>query len=328
MHDGITTADIDLPDACLLYGEDQMFDGQATQLRPGNPRTRAKVIHCLGMQLWLYAIVQPYRVTHALTQDAFDLAIAVQLEAPALHNGVTCEAGACIELNPHQQVEQLVQPGLILEVVTDRCTAIDRGWSSGQGAVGRLHSQVRQRLNAVASKVYAAPAPETVAIDRASTPMECRLFRMVENLLDAGGHAPTMSSEVELSRNHSRHIVTQATGLLPDCELDDTISVPALARLVNVSERTLYRAFSTHLGVSPYKYILCWRLHRLRRLLLSAPGDDFAVTTAASHSGFNHLGEMGQHYRRAFGETPSETLFRSRQQRSLFGVQHAETLFQ
>ena len=53
------------------------------------------------------------------------------------------------------------------------------------------------------------------------------------------------------------------------------------------------------------------RLQQVRRRLLdAAPGE--TVTSLATQWGFFHLGRFSGLYRRQFGESPSETLRRSR----------------
>ena len=49
------------------------------------------------------------------------------------------------------------------------------------------------------------------------------------------------------------------------------------------------------------------RLHAVRESLLCKDEGAGRVTDAALRFGFTHLGEFSQQYRRAFGETPSET---------------------
>jgi len=89
-------------------------------------------------------------------------------------------------------------------------------------------------------------------------------------------------------------------------------SVDELALASGMPRRSLERAFRTVVGMSPAEYVRHRALAEARRLLLepSSPGDK-AVTRVAAACGFWHLGRFAAYYRRAFGETPSQTLKRA-----------------
>jgi transcriptional regulator GlxA family with amidase domain len=57
--------------------------------------------------------------------------------------------------------------------------------------------------------------------------------------------------------------------------------------------------------------MVAMRLNKVRRYLRQA-ADKATVTEAATHFGFYHFGRFSAHYRRLFGEVPSETLHRAR----------------
>jgi transcriptional regulator GlxA family with amidase domain len=84
-----------------------------------------------------------------------------------------------------------------------------------------------------------------------------------------------------------------------------------LASALGVSVRTLQTAAHAVHGVSLHHYL---RLKRLwsARIQLMVGGGGMSVKAAALGNGFWHLGEFSRGYRLAFGETPSETLARSR----------------
>lgn len=81
-----------------------------------------------------------------------------------------------------------------------------------------------------------------------------------------------------------------------------------LARIAQVSVRTLQEAFRKHVGMPPMAYVNEVRLERVRgQLLASAPGTT-TVSDVAYQWGFVHLGRFARRYRERFGETPSQTL--------------------
>lgn len=100
-----------------------------------------------------------------------------------------------------------------------------------------------------------------------------------------------------------------------DAHLDDLISMPDLARVANVSVRTLQSAFKRHRGVSPLLFLKERRLSRARDLLLAGAAG-VRVTDVALQCGFNHLGQFSVDYRRRFGEKPVDTLRKHRSLRA------------
>jgi AraC-like DNA-binding protein len=81
-----------------------------------------------------------------------------------------------------------------------------------------------------------------------------------------------------------------------------------LARISQVSLRTLQEAFRRHVGMSPMAYLYDVRLQRVHdQLRVSAPGST-TVSDVAHQWGFVHLGRFARRYRERFGEPPSHTL--------------------
>ncbi len=84
-----------------------------------------------------------------------------------------------------------------------------------------------------------------------------------------------------------------------------------LERAAGVSHCTLYDAFRRHCGLSPTHYLKRYRLHAVRQALLDGPAKR-NISALAMGWGFNHMGRFSSDYRKAFAETPSETLERRR----------------
>lgn len=92
---------------------------------------------------------------------------------------------------------------------------------------------------------------------------------------------------------------------------EQPITVEMLAHHVGVSGRTLYDGFRKFLGVSPMRYLRDLRMERVRADLLD-PARPASVTALATHWGFFQLGRFAIDYRRRYGESPHETLAKSR----------------
>ena len=102
-----------------------------------------------------------------------------------------------------------------------------------------------------------------------------------------------------------------------DAHLDSPISLGKLCAQAGVGERCLQKAFETHRGMSPLRFVTERRLHASRRRLAEA-GPAQSVTRVALDLGFDHLGRFAAQYRELFGELPSQTQ-RQRQDRSFCG---------
>lgn len=89
------------------------------------------------------------------------------------------------------------------------------------------------------------------------------------------------------------------------------LTLADITRASGVPGRTLLAHFKHHSGVSPMRYLRNARLARVRRSLMRADPNE-SVTTIAMEWGFVHLGRFAVEYREQFGESPSETLGRSR----------------
>jgi AraC-like DNA-binding protein len=95
-----------------------------------------------------------------------------------------------------------------------------------------------------------------------------------------------------------------------DAHLEEPITLGSLCEIAGVGERALQKAFEARRGMSPMRFVVERRLAAARRLLEGAgPGD--GVTDVAIRLGF-HFGRFPGQYRELFGETPSQTLVRSR----------------
>ena len=82
----------------------------------------------------------------------------------------------------------------------------------------------------------------------------------------------------------------------------DRVTVGDVTRAVGVSQRTLRRIFSTHLGMSWRSYLLRARVLRSMTLLAESDRSVLEVSIAV---GFDDVGAFGRSFARHCGETPS-----------------------
>ncbi len=89
--------------------------------------------------------------------------------------------------------------------------------------------------------------------------------------------------------------------------LHEPISVDELALAAMTSRRTLFRAFLSIAGVSPYDYVQQTRLNRVRQDLLKDLETPQSIATLANNWGLDQPGRFSRMYREMFDELPSQT---------------------
>ena len=86
---------------------------------------------------------------------------------------------------------------------------------------------------------------------------------------------------------------------------DRPLSLEALAAVTKVSTRSLFYQFRKKRGQTPMQYLKQVRLKQARHMLQHGP--EISVTEIAFACGFGNLGHFARDYRRAWGESPSNT---------------------
>lgn len=87
------------------------------------------------------------------------------------------------------------------------------------------------------------------------------------------------------------------------------LSPSLLCEIGGVGERTLQYVFRERFGLTPAAFLKARRLAVLRHALTDAQPDE-NIGDIAYKLGFWHTGQLATDYRRAFGETPSETRYK------------------
>ena len=115
---------------------------------------------------------------------------------------------------------------------------------------------------------------------------------------------------VAADESPTRATVRRAIDFL-EANPDLDLGIVDIARAAHVSVRTLQVAFRRHLDTTPMTYLRGVRLDRIRAELSAAdPVGGSTVTQIAARWGIADLGRLSGHYRRMYGESPSETLRR------------------
>ena len=209
----------------------------------------------------------------------------------------------------------------------DRCSAFVLS-APATSVIAATHPGALSALPANGRAELRALAADHVALLNASIDLMETLYRsaslevaapVVRNRLDEL-LAPIVADLFSVSRilpaepaNEAlRHrAVTRACGHIYD-NLRRHITLEDLCRSAGVSARTLEYGFREFYDVGPMAYLRSVRLSRVRRALRSARRTGVSVTKVARRWHFTHLGQFSRNYRLLFGESPSETLARSR----------------
>jgi AraC family ethanolamine operon transcriptional activator len=162
----------------------------------------------------------------------------------------------------------------------------------------RLRADALLSAVANAPQVYGPVLTDPVA----ARAFETRVIDSVLGLLEA----PTN----DVSGQERRGLAWRAQEYLHN-HLDAELTIRGLCRATGATARTLHRAFQEQFGTTPKAYLKMLRLNGVRDdLLQHTPGT--TVTDIAIRWGFLHLGWFSHDYREMFGETPSQTLGKTR----------------
>lgn len=101
------------------------------------------------------------------------------------------------------------------------------------------------------------------------------------------------------------------------------LTMSHIAAQLRVSLRSLEAGFREHRRMTPLQRLRALRLERVRAKLLM-PQSSTSVTSVALECGFLHLARFSGYYKAAFGESPAQTLRRSRGTSAGSGVSGAE----
>lgn len=172
------------------------------------------------------------------------------------------------------------------------------------GAV--LHERALQALAPVLALIVQAARGDAPAAARPH--LHARLHELLlATLLQHQPHS-LGGDRVRMPRPRKAHLLHAQAWMLE--RLAEPLTLAEVARAAGVPVRTLQWAFQSNCGVGPMQWLRERRLHAVREVLAGRHGTPGSVTGTALAHGFTHLGEFSQAYRRAFGETPRQTLAR------------------
>ena len=211
---------------------------------------------------------------------------------------------------PGVEVDVVSQPGYAaatasfpLGLVEETAERLGRKLPPSSVLVKLQHDQtevLRTAFGALFEDVVLKPLDQ-----RAAMWALCKQEELLQSLLQL---TFDMSGAIEPAGSSERSRVLKAALESIKDRPDGVLSISDLCRIAKASERTLLRAFTERLGVSPLEYMKAHRLNGARNDL--AHESWMKVSEAANKWGFWHLGQFAKDYRTRFGELPSDTSHR------------------
>jgi AraC-like DNA-binding protein len=153
--------------------------------------------------------------------------------------------------------------------------------------------------------ILAETAPDVLAKPEVARAIEQGLLEAMIACVAPGDTADTRSAH-----HHHEGVMRRLEEFL-EANLDKTIYLPELCKVVAVPYSTLRNYCQELLGMSPKRYLWLRRMHLARRALHAADPVTSTVTEVATNYGFWELGRFSVAYRSQFGESPSASLRRT-----------------
>jgi AraC family ethanolamine operon transcriptional activator len=185
----------------------------------------------------------------------------------------------------------------------------DRGWPV---SIDRVHLIEVETPSAMQSfRLIVEELLTFASLNPQLAPDSATLRRMEESLLASLDEVMTSFPAIPSPSQFERHQRTvrrmdEYLSLHPSADIYGA----DLARVCDVSERTLQTATRAIRGLSVHRYLRLRRLWSSRRALAFGRPHT-KVSDVARANGFWHMGEFSSAYRGTFGETPMQTLTRN-----------------
>jgi AraC family transcriptional regulator, ethanolamine operon transcriptional activator len=296
-----------------MFAWEEGWDRRYLQLSKGPLRFRTRQVFLPNLMIEWNSFGQSVWSREVLDSSALFFGCLLDSTGPAVYRGREMLETEALIYHPGVDQEYRVRPqseSLVLAITPPLTEQL--GWRLSQESVQRVQADRLDRLVAICQSVTrAALTPDSHPPNADwETALRDRVLVALRAVL-----APWTANESQTS-NHSLcgargfQMVKRAEQLMGRWPLDRKLRVAELAAELETSERVLYEAFRTTLGVGPYEFHLLKQMHAFRDSLLSGQTFRGTVTKAAMANGFTHMGRLSQMYRQHFDETPRQTIQR------------------
>jgi len=200
---------------------------------------------------------------------------------------------------PFDSVEKLLEPPPTSKILQPGSHALLKADPCAWKRTDQIIRAIREVADAV---------PDIFAAEQPRLALREALLHAAHDLI-----APDGNAELRMPRSSRarRRIVVAADDYLR-AHMDRPIYTEELCEVLAVSASSLAEAFRAVFVISPHRFLKLRRLSMVRASLRSPDGRAPLVKSVALSHGFWHLGQFAHDYRETFGETPSETLGRTR----------------
>jgi AraC-like DNA-binding protein len=185
----------------------------------------------------------------------------------------------------------------------------DRGWprSGANFMIFETSAASHHALRELISQVTSAPSEfvDTSDVAGVSAAIRESLLAAIDCAFADAANTPwALGADATRQFKVFRNVETLLSG-----DIAHPLYSGELAKQVGVSVRTMHDAIKRYRGMSLHRYLRLRRLWLVRKRLIEGSQ---SVKACALAFGFWHLSDFSKRYRLQFGETPSETLARSR----------------
>jgi AraC-like DNA-binding protein len=126
------------------------------------------------------------------------------------------------------------------------------------------------------------------------------------------GHSHTYSDALLRPQSAAVPFYVKRAEAFIEAHFSEPLSLADIAAHAGVSARSLQNGFQNFRNTTPMGFLRSLRLKRAYETLLLSDPSTVTITEIALRCGFGHLGEFASLYKRTFGETPRQTLARTR----------------
>ena len=206
------------------------------------------------------------------------------------------------------RIHLIVSRELLEQAIASRRAGRTRTWCFRSVEIP-MDDVRRSWLHGLATRLHALADPRQQAADgEALRALEDEIAAWLAGLLlEQADERAIPAAGIDRVRQLERWI---------DAHLGEDLSLDRLCAVAGVRWRALQMSLLLVRGMTPLEFVASRRLAAARAMLESSAAD-LTVSRTAMDCGIVHLGRFSSAYRKAFGESPSDTLARTRHRQRL-----------
>ena len=285
------------------------WDLSVTQLSSGKFGFTERRIRLPGADISWVSVGQANEAVEVYLKPGLSISFVLECDRFYRYNGAELSANsAFVQHHGEECAFSIGGQASVLELQVSDHLIADLDWTPpSDRAYAVSAAQKKELLHWAAAGDRCHAGSETMVAFQAG--LLDRIGRMLRLKPDTGDNA-------KLGSGYSAsgyEIVRRADTWFSRLPVKRPVQAIELAQALELSKRSLYRAFETWVGVGPSQYFEFKRLHAVRRALQSAGGEARQISEVAETYGFSNSGRMSKKYCELFREYPGHTLKRANQ---------------